>query len=363
MKKTPFIDLHISLGAKMHEFAGYNMPIEYSGIIDEHITVCEKVGVFDVSHMGEIWVKGPKALEFLQKVTSNNAATLEIGKAQYTALINENGGIIDDIIAYHYEGDKYMLVVNASNLEKDWNWLVKNNNIGAELENASDKIAQLAVQGPKALATLQKLTKVDLTTIPYYSFAIISMEGAGMGNVIMSNTGYTGAGGFELYFYNDQALGIWEAIFKAGEEFGIKPIGLGARDTLRLEMGFCLYGNDLDETTTPLEAGLGWITKFAEGKNFIGRSVLEKQKADGLTRKLCGFELQEKGIPRNGYEIVNDKDEVIGHVTSGTMSPTRKIGVGLGYVKPEYTTIGTEIFIKVRNKNLKALVVKPPFRK
>ena len=333
MKKTPFTDLHISLGAKMHEFAGYNMPIEYSGIIDEHITVCEKVGVFDVSHMGEIWVKGPKALEFLQKVTSNNAATLEIGKAQYTALINENGGIIDDIIAYHYEGDKYMLVVNASNLEKDWNWLVKNNNIGAELENASDKIAQLAVQGPKALATLQKLTKVDLTTIPYYSFAIISMEGAGMGNVIMSNTGYTGAGGFELYFYNDQALGIWEAIFKAGEEFGIKPIGLGARDTLRLEMGFCLYGNDLDETTTPLEAGLGWITKFAEGKNFIGRSVLEKQKADGLTRKLCGFELQEKGIPRNGYEIVNDKDEVIGHVTSGTMSPTRKIGIGMGFVK------------------------------
>lgn len=363
MKKTPFTDLHISSGAKMHEFAGYNMPIEYSGIIDEHITVCEKVGVFDVSHMGEIWVKGPKALEFLQKITSNNVATLDIGKAQYTALINENGGIIDDIIAYHYEGDKYMLVVNASNLEKDWNWLVKNNNIGAELENASDKIAQLAVQGPKALATLQKLTKVDLTTIPYYSFAIISMEGAGMGNVIMSNTGYTGAGGFELYFYNDQALGIWEAIFKAGEEFGIKPIGLGARDTLRLEMGFCLYGNDLDETTTPLEAGLGWITKFAEGKNFIGRSVLEKQKADGLTRKLCGFELQEKGIPRNGYEIVNDKDEVIGHVTSGTMSPTRKIGVGLGYVKPEYTTIGTEIFIKVRNKNLRALVVKPPFRK
>lgn len=363
MKKTPFTDLHISLGAKMHEFAGYNMPIEYSGIIDEHLTVCEKVGVFDVSHMGEIWVKGPRALEFLQKVTSNNVATLEIGKAQYTALVNENGGIIDDIIAYHYEGDKYMLVVNASNLEKDWNWLVKNNDIAAELENASDKIAQLAVQGPKALATLQKLTKVDLTTIPYYSFAIISMEGAGMGNVIMSNTGYTGAGGFELYFYNDQALGIWNAIFEAGEEFGIKPVGLGARDTLRLEMGFCLYGNDLDETTTPLEAGLGWITKFAEGKNFIGRSVLEKQKADGLTRKLCGFELQEKGIPRNGYEIVNDKDEVIGNITSGTMSPTRKIGVGLGYVKPEYATIGTEIYIKVRNKNLKAVVVKPPFRK
>lgn len=363
MKKTPFTDLHISLGAKMHEFAGYNMPIEYSGIIDEHMTVCEKVGVFDVSHMGEIWVKGPRALDLLQKVTSNNVATLEIGKAQYTALINENGGIIDDIIVYHYEGEKYLLVVNAANLEKDWNWIVKNNDIAAELENSSDKIAQLAVQGPKALATLQKLTKVDLTTIPYYSFAIISIEGGGMDNIIISNTGYTGAGGFELYFYNEQGLGIWNAIFEAGAEFGIKPIGLGARDTLRLEMGFCLYGNDLDDTTTPIEAGLGWITKLVDGKNFIGRNVIEKQKTEGVTRKLCGFELQEKGIPRNGYEIVNENDEVIGKVTSGTMSPTRKIGIGLGYVKPEYSKVGTNIFIKVRNKNLKAEVVKPPFRK
>lgn len=363
MKKTPFTDLHISLGAKMHEFAGYNMPIEYSGIIDEHMTVCEKVGVFDVSHMGEIWVKGPRALDFLQKVTSNNLASLEIGKAQYTTLTNENGGIIDDIIIYHYEGEKYLLVVNASNVEKDWNWLVKNNNTAAELENASDNIAQLAIQGPKALATLQKLTKVDLTTIPYYSFAIITIEGGGMDNVIISNTGYTGAGGFELYFFNSQAKGIWDAIFEAGKEFGIKPIGLGARDTLRLEMGFCLYGNDLDDTTSPIEAGLGWITKLVDGKNFIGRNVIEKQKEEGVTRKLCGFELLEKGIPRSGYEIVNENDEVIGNVTSGTMSPTRKIGIGLGYVKPEYAKIGTNIYIKVRNKNLKAEVVKPPFRK
>lgn len=363
MKKTPFTDIHISLGAKMHEFAGYNMPIEYSGIIDEHMTVCEGVGVFDVSHMGEIWVKGPNALDFLQKVTSNNVTTLAIGKAQYSALINDEGGIVDDIIVYHYEPDKYLLVVNASNIEKDWNWLVKNNKEHAELENASDKIAQLAIQGPKAIATLQKLTKIDLSTIPYYSFVIGSFKGSGLDNVIISNTGYTGAGGFELYFYPQYGESIWNEIFKAGEEFGIKPIGLGARDTLRLEMGYCLYGNDLDDTTTPLEAGLGWITKFVDGKNFIARSILEKQKAEGVTRKLCGFELQEKGIPRHGYEIVNDKDETIGTVTSGTMSPTRKIGVGLGYVKPEYATLGSTIYIKVRNKNLKAEVVKPPFRK
>ena len=363
MKKTPFTDIHISLGAKMHEFAGYNMPIEYTGIIDEHMTVCEGVGVFDVSHMGEIWVKGPNAQDFLQKVTSNNVNTLQIGKAQYSALINNEGGIVDDIIVYHYEPDKYLLVVNASNIEKDWDWLVKNNVEHAELENSSDNIAQLAIQGPKALATLQKLTKIDLTTIPYYSFAIGSFKGSGLDNVIISNTGYTGAGGFELYFYPEYGESIWHEIFKAGEEFGIKPIGLGARDTLRLEMGYCLYGNDLDDTTTPLEAGLGWITKFVDGKDFIARSILEKQKAEGVSRKLCGFELQEKGIPRHGYEIVNDKDEIIGTVTSGTMSPTRKIGVGLGYVKPEYATIGSTIYIKVRNKNLKAEVVKPPFRK
>lgn len=363
MKRTPFTDIHIALGAKMHEFAGYNMPIEYSGILDEHMTVCKGVGVFDVSHMGEIWVKGPRAEALLQKLLSNDVSKLCIGKAQYSCILNEDGGIVDDIIVYHYEPEKYMLVVNASNVDKDWNWIVAHNDEHAELENASYKIGQLAIQGPKAQATLQKLTKIDLSTIPYYSFAIGNFKGSGLENVIISNTGYTGAGGFELYFYTEYGVDIWNAIFKAGEEFGIKPIGLGARDTLRLEMGYCLYGNDLDDTTTPLEAGLGWVTKFVEGKNFISRSILEKQKSAGVTRKLCGFQLQEKGIPRHGYEIVNENDEKIGHVTSGTMSPTAKIGIGLGYVKPEYSKIGDEIYIKVRNKNLKAEIVKPPFRK
>lgn len=363
MKKTPFTDMHIALGAKMHEFAGYNMPIEYSGIIDEHMTVCEKVGVFDVSHMGEIWAKGPHALPFLQRMTSNDLSKLPIGKAQYSCLINENGGIIDDIIIYHYEPEKYMLVVNAANTEKDWNWLIKNNKEKADLENASDSIAQLAIQGPKALATLQKMTKVDLSTIPYYSFVIGSIKGSEMDNVIISNTGYTGAGGFEIYFYPQYGNDIWKALFEAGKEFGIKPIGLGARDTLRLEMGYCLYGNDLDDTTTPIEAGLGWITKFTDNKDFIARPILEKQKQEGTSRKLCAFELQDKGIPRHGYEIVNEKDEIIGTVTSGTISPTRKIGIGLGYVKSEYAKIGSDIYIKVRNKNLKSEVVKPPFRK
>ncbi|MDR1706897.1 glycine cleavage system aminomethyltransferase GcvT [Dysgonomonas sp.] len=363
MKKTPFTDIHIALGAKMHEFAGYNMPIEYSGIIDEHMTVCNAVGVFDVSHMGEIWVKGPRAVPFLQRMLSNNLEALEIGKAQYTAIINDQGGIVDDIIVYHYEPEKYMLVVNASNIEKDWKWLDDHNEEMADLENSSDNIAQLAIQGPKALATLQKLTKIDLTKIPYYSFAIGSFEGSGLDNVIISNTGYTGAGGFELYFYPQYGVDIWNAIFKAGAEFGIKPIGLGARDTLRLEMGFCLYGNDLDDTTTPIEAGLGWITKLVDGKELTARTILEKQKKDGVSRKLVGFQMQEKGIPRHGYDIVNDKGDKIGIVTSGTMSPTAKIGVGLGYVKPEYATPSTPIFIKVREKSLKAEVVKPPFRK
>lgn len=363
MKKTPFTDIHIALGAKMHEFAGYNMPIEYSGIIDEHMTVCNGVGVFDVSHMGEIWVKGPRALPFLQRMLSNNLEILEIGKAQYSAIVNEQGGIVDDIIVYRYEPEKYMLVVNASNVEKDWNWLVNHNEEKADLENASDNIAQLAIQGPKALATLQKLTKIDLTKVPYYSFVIGTLEGSGLETIIISNTGYTGAGGFEVYFDPQYGKSIWDAIFKAGEEFGIKPIGLGARDTLRLEMGFCLYGNDLDDTTTPIEAGLGWITKFVDGKDFTARAILEKQKAEGVSRKLCGFQLLERGIPRHGYDIVNDKDEKIGTVTSGTMSPTTKIGVGLGYIKPEYAALGTPIFIKIRDKNIKAEVVKPPFRK
>ena len=337
MKTTPFIEKHIALGAKMHEFAGYNMPIEYSGIIDEHLTVCQGVGVFDVSHMGEFWVKGPKALAFLQKVTSNNVAVLTPGKIQYTCFPNDKGGIVDDLLVYQYEPEKYMLVVNAANIEKDWDWCVSHNTEGAELENASDHMAQLAVQGPKAILALQKLTDIDLASIPYYTFKVGKF--AGEENVIISNTGYTGAGGFELYFYPNVADTIWKAVFEAGEEFDIKPIGLGARDTLRLEMGFCLYGNDLDDTTSPIEAGLG------------------------VTRKLVGFEMVDRGIPRHGYELVNSDGEKIGIVTSGTMSPTRKIGIGMGYVKPEYSKAGTEICIDVRGRKLKAVVVKPPFRK
>lgn len=361
MKKTPFTDLHIGLGARMHEFAGYNMPIEYSGIIDEHLTVVNAVGVFDVSHMGEFWVKGPHAVEFLQRVTSNDVSLLKQGKAQYTCFVNEEGGIVDDFIVYHYEPEKYLLVVNAANIEKDWAWCQKWNTMGAELENASGHMAQLAIQGPKAVETLQKLTNVDLSTIPFYAFETGTL--GGVDNVIISNTGYTGAGGFELYFYPEQGRKIWDAIFEAGAEYGIKPIGLGARDTLRLEMGYCLYGNDLDDTTTPLQAGLGWITKFSENKPFVGREVLEKEKTEGVSRKLCCFQLEDKGIPRHGYEIVDDKGEVIGKVTSGTMSPVLKIGVGMGYLKPALAKPGTGIYIKVRNRNLKANVVKPPFRK
>lgn len=361
MKTTPFTEKHIALGAKMHEFAGYNMPIEYSGIIDEHLTVCNGVGVFDVSHMGEFWVKGPHALDFLQKVTSNNVAALVPGKIQYTCFPNEDGGIVDDLLVYQYEPEKYLLVVNASNIEKDWNWCISHNTEGAELENSSDNMAQLAVQGPKAIQALQKLTDINLADIPYYTFKV--GEFAGEKNVIISNTGYTGAGGFELYFYPDAAMKIWDAVFEAGAEFGIKPIGLGARDTLRLEMGFCLYGNDLDDTTSPIEAGLGWITKFVDGKNFTNRSMLEKQKAESTVRKLVGFEMIDRGIPRHGYELTTAEGDKIGVVTSGTMSPIRKIGIGMGYVKPEYSKIGTEICIDMRGRKLKAVVVKPPFRK
>lgn len=361
MKQTPFTEKHIALGAKMHEFAGYNMPIEYSGIIDEHLTVCNGVGVFDVSHMGEFWVKGPNALSFLQKITSNNVAALSPGKIQYTCFPNEEGGIVDDLLVYHYEAEKYMLVVNAANIDKDWQWCVSHNVEGAVLENASDNMAQLAVQGPKAILALQKLTNINLADIPYYTFAVGEM--AGVKEVIISNTGYTGAGGFELYFYPDVADKIWKAVFEAGAEFEIKPVGLGARDTLRLEMGFCLYGHDLDDTTSPIEAGLGWITKFVEGKNFTNRIALEKQKAEGVTRKLVGFEMIDRGIPRQDYELFAASGEKIGVVTSGTMSPIRKIGIGLGYVKPEYAALGTEIFVDVRGRKLKAMVVKPPFRK
>lgn len=361
MKQTPFTDVHIELGAKMHEFAGFNMPIEYTGIIDEHNAVCDAVGVFDVSHMGEFWINGPKALELIQKITCNDASKLKVGKIQYTCFVNEKGGIIDDFLLYRMEEEKYMLVVNAGNIQKDWDWCVKQNTMGAILENASDHTALLAIQGPKAVDTLQKLTDTDLSTIPYYAFQNGTI--AGVENVIISNTGYTGAGGFELYFYPEHGIKIWDALFDAGKEYGIKPAGLGARDTLRLEMGFNLYGNDMSEEITPLEAGLGWITKFTEGNDFIGRDVLEKQKAEGVKRKICAFTLSDRGIPRNGYKIVNELDEEIGEVTSGTMSPTLKKGIGMGYIKPDYAKLGTEIYIKVRNRNLKAEIVKPPFRK
>lgn len=361
MKTTPFTETHIALGAKMAEFAGYNMPIEYSGIIDEHMTVCQGVGVFDVSHMGEFWVKGPNALAFIQQVTSNNAAILVPGKAQYSCFPNEQGGIVDDLIVYAYEPEKYMLVVNAANIEKDWNWCVSHNTVGAELENASDRMGQLAIQGPKAQQVLQRLTSVDLSTIPYYCFT--TGDFAGEKQVIISNTGYTGAGGFELYFYPEAAKKIWDAIFEAGKPEGIKPIGLGARDTLRLEMGYCLYGNDLSDTTSPLEAGLGWITKFVDNKPFTARAILEKQKAEGVTRKLVGFELVDRGIPRHGYTLVDADGQPIGEVTSGTMSPIRKIGIGMGYVAKAHAALGSEIYVDVRGRKLKAVVVKPPFRK
>lgn len=362
MKTTPFTEIHIALGAKMHEFAGYNMPIEYpAGIIEEHLTVCNGVGVFDVSHMGEFWVKGPHALEFLQDVTSNNAAALVPGKVQYSCLPNEEGGIVDDLVVYDYGGDKYMMVVNAANIDKDWNWCVAHNRAGAVLENSFDRIGQLAVQGPKALPTLQKLTSLDLSEIAYYTFRVGEL--AGVPEVIISNTGYTGAGGFELYFRPEDAIKIWNAVFDAGAEFGIKPIGLGARDTLRMEMGFCLYGNDIDDTTSPIEAGLGWITKFVDGKNFTARSILERQKAEGVSRKLVGFEMIDRGIPRHGYKLTDADGNEIGHVTSGTMSPMRKIGIGLGYVKTEYSKPSSEIFLDNRGRKLKAMVVKPPFRK
>lgn len=361
MKTTVFLDTHKAFGAKIVEFAGFMMPVEYTGINDEHLTVRNNVGVFDVSHMGEIWVKGPKALTLIQRVTSNDASKLTGGKAQYSCLPNGKGGIVDDILVYKFDDEKYLLVVNASNIEKDWNWINQNNTFGAVLENASDRTSQLAIQGPNAIKVLQKLTNVHLSEIPYYSFTTGTF--AGVSDVIISNTGYTGAGGFEIYFGNNDGIKIWNAIFEAGKEFGIKPIGLAARDTLRLEMGFCLYGNDIDDTTSPIEAGLGWITKFADGKDFIDRDYNYNLKTKGTQRHLAGFEMVDKAIPRHGYDIVNEKGEKIGVVTSGTMSPSLKIGIGLGYVKTGYESTGSEIYISIRNKNLKAKVVKLPFVK
>jgi len=359
MKTTVFESIHKAFGAKMMSFAGYNMPIEYSGINNEHLTVRGGVGVFDVSHMGEIWVKGPQALALVQRVTTNDASVLTIGKAQYSCMPNGKGGIVDDILVYRYGEQKYLLVVNAANIEKDWTWIQANNTMGAELENASGEISQLAVQGPKALDVMQRLTSVDLAGIPYYSFT--TGEFAGVGNVIISATGYTGSGGFELYFFNNDGVKIWNALFEAGKPEGVMPVGLAARDTLRLEKGFCLYGNDIDDTTSPIEAGLEWITKFVDGKDFIDRDFLLKQKTEGVSRKLAGFEMIDKGIPRHDYQILDEAGVVIGRVTSGTMSPCLKIGFGMGYVATEHAAIGSEIFISIRDKKLKAKVVKPPF--
>lgn len=343
----------------MVDFAGFNMPVEFAGIKLEHTAVRNNVGVFDVSHMGEFWVKGPKAAELVQYVTSNDISVLTPGQAQYSCFPNGKGGIVDDLLVYYYEPEKYLLVVNAANIEKDWNWVVSQNSMGAELENASDEISQLAIQGPNATAVLQKLTDVDLAGMKYYTFT--TGEFAGVQEVIISATGYTGAGGFELYFYNKDAETIYKAIFEAGKEEGIQPIGLGARDTLRLEMGYCLYGNDIDDTTSPIEAGLGWITKFTEANQFIDRASLELQKEEGVSRKLRGFEMIDRGIPRHGYELCDQDGNVIGEVTSGTQSPMLNKGIGMGYVTSVYAAIGTEIFVKVRNKLVKAKIVKVPF--
>ena len=360
MKNTPFTDKHIALGAKMAEFAGYNMPISYTGINDEHHTVRRNAGVFDVSHMGEFILKGEGALDLIQRITSNDASKLTAGKAQYSCLPNEQGGIIDDLIVYCLEENNvYMIVVNASNIEKDWAWFQKHNTAGVEMHNISDDTCLLAVQGPNATKILQPLTEMDVLNLKYYTFT--KGEFAGVKNVLVSATGYTGAGGVEIYFENKDgnADKIWNALFETGGPQGLKPIGLAARDTLRLEMGYCLYGNDIDDTTSPLEAGLGWITKFT--KDFTAKDILQKQKEEGIKRKLVGFEMVDKGIPRHGYEICNAEGTPIGYVTSGTQSPSLNKAIGMGYVQLERSAIDSSIFIKVRDKLLQAKVVKIPF--
>lgn len=360
MKSTPFTQKHIALGAKMAEFAGYNMPISYSGINDEHAAVRNNAGVFDVSHMGEFILKGPDALDLIQRVTTNDASRLSVGKAQYSCLTNNEGGIVDDLLVYCVEENKvYMLVVNASNIEKDWNWISQHNSNKAEMHNISDKTCLLAIQGPNATKILQPLTEMDILNLKYYTFA--KGKFAGVENVLVSATGYTGAGGVEIYFEDkeDAANKIWDAIFEAGKAQGIKPIGLGARDTLRLEMGYCLYGNDIDDTTSPLEGGLGWITKFT--KDFTAKDILEKQKAEGVKRRLVGFEMLEKGIPRHDYDIKDFSGMTIGKVTSGTQSPSLGKAIGLGYVSTVFSNLDAKIYIKVRDKLLQAKVVKLPF--
>ena len=358
MNNIALNNVHQQLGAKMVPFAGFNMPVQYAGVNIEHETVRKAVGVFDVSHMGEFILKGEGALDLIQKVTSNDASKLFDGKVQYSCLPNEQGGIVDDLLVYRIDEKTYMLVVNASNIEKDWNWISEHNTFGVEMKDISGRTSLLAVQGPKATEALQALTEVDLASMEYYTFT----KGvfAGVGNVLISATGYTGAGGFELYFDNEHAEEIWNKIFEAGEPYGIKPIGLAARDTLRLEMGFCLYGNDIDDTTSPLEAGLGWITKFT--KDFVNSENLATQKQNGIERKLVGFEMIDRGIPRHDYEIADAEGNVIGKVTSGTQSPSLQKAIGMGYVQTGFTNEGKEIFINIRNNKVKAKVVKFPFK-
>ncbi|WP_431199210.1 glycine cleavage system aminomethyltransferase GcvT [Mucilaginibacter sp. P19] len=359
MKNTALTDIHVKAGAKMVPFAGYNMPVQYTGINAEHETVRKAVGVFDVSHMGEFILKGENALDLIQRVTSNDASKLYDGKVQYSCLPNEKGGIVDDLLVYRIDEKTYMLVVNASNIEKDWDWISKYNTKGVDMKNISDRTSLLAIQGPKAAEALQSLTEVDLVSMEYYTFKKGTF--AGVDNVLISATGYTGAGGFEIYFENQYAEQIWDAIFKAGEPFGIKPIGLGARDTLRLEMGFCLYGNDIDDNTSPLEAGLGWVTKF--NKEFTNAEALQAQKQAGVSRKLVGFEMIDRGIPRHDYLIVDADGNTIGKVTSGTQSPSLQKAIGMGYVDTAFAKEGTEIYISIRDNKIKAQIVKPPFYK
>ena len=359
MKETALTHKHIALGAKMVPFAGYNMPVQYEGVNAEHETVRNGVGVFDVSHMGEFLLKGPNALALIQKVCSNDASVLFDGKAQYSCLPNGKGGIVDDLIIYRISEEAYFIVVNASNIEKDWNWISQHNDLGVEMQNLSDDYSLLAIQGPKAAEAMQSLTSVDLANMTYYTFQYGTF--AGIENVMISATGYTGSGGFEVYVKNQDAEKLWDAVFEAGAAFGIKPIGLAARDTLRLEMGFCLYGNDIDDTTSPLEAGLGWITKFT--KDFTDAEFLKNQKETGLSRKLVAFEMIDRGIPRHDYPIQDANGNIIGKVTSGTMSPSMKVGIGLGYVSLENTALNQEIFIEIRDKGVKAKVVKLPFYK
>ena len=362
MKNTAFTKKHEELGAKMVPFAGFYMPVQYEGLVAEHETVRKSVGVFDVSHMGEIYVRGEKALELVQWVSSNDASVLTNGKVQYTCFPNDTNGIVDDFLTYRINETEYLLVVNASNIEKDWNWLVKQNQqIGAELYNASDEISQLAVQGPLALKAMQKLTDTKIEDMEYYTFKHLTF--AGIPNILLSTTGYTGSGGCEIYFKNEYATTIWDAVFEAGKEFGIKPIGLGARDTLRLEMGFCLYGHEINDTTSPIEAGLGWITKFTDSKNFINKENLLKQKQEGVSRKVIGFEMIDRGIPRQDYEIVDAQGNKIGHVCSGTQGPSVNKAIGTALIKAEHAKLGNEIYVKIREKTLKAVVVKMPFYK